>query len=110
MEDPKITAAAVAEVEEEERQLQLVLEATAYHQLNPRRTRHSLDINGSWSRPSTRFSSIGGYSGLMAPPTRLSGMGCSFGEDEEEEEEDEEEAGSLYEDVYYNRYLASSIL
>ncbi|KAJ8922816.1 hypothetical protein NQ315_007851, partial [Exocentrus adspersus] len=104
MEDPNFTAAAVAEVEEEERQLQLALEATAYHQLNPRRTRRSLDTTSmplGWSRPSTRFSSVGGYSSLLEPPTRPhSRLPCFVDEDSLPED-----TGSLYEDVYYNGHL-----
>ncbi|KAJ8954107.1 hypothetical protein NQ314_007157 [Rhamnusium bicolor] len=102
MEDPNFTAAAVAEVEEEERQLQLVLEATAYQQLNPRRSRRSLDTSSmppGWSKNSTRFSSVGGYSSLLEPPTRPhSRLPCFIDEDSPPED-----AGSLYEDVYYNR-------
>lgn len=102
MEDPKFTAAAVAEVEEEERQLQLALEETALQQLNPRRMRRSLDISSmpaGWSRNSTRFSSVGGYSSLMEPPVRsASRLPCFIDEDSPPEE-----AGSLYDEVYYNR-------
>ncbi|KAJ8974569.1 hypothetical protein NQ317_018082 [Molorchus minor] len=105
MEDPNFTAAAVAEVEEEERQLQLALEVTAYQQLNPRRSRRSLDTSSmppGWSRPSTRFSSIGGYSSLLEPPTRPhSRLPCFIDEDSPPEE-----AGSLYDDVYYNSHLS----
>lgn len=102
MEDPKITAAAVAEVEEQERQLELALEATAFQQLNPRRMRRSLDISsipGGWSRNSTRFSSVGGYSSLMEPPIRSVSRLPSF----VDEDSPPDEAGSLYDEVYYNR-------
>ncbi|KAG5877897.1 hypothetical protein JTB14_009646 [Gonioctena quinquepunctata] len=104
MEDPKITAAAIAEVEAEERQMQLALEATAYHQLNPRKSRRSLDVASmpaGWSRNSMRFSSVGGYSSLLDPPTRLHSRLPSF----IDEDSPLEEADSLYEDVYYNSHL-----
>lgn len=65
LEDPNFTAAAVAEVEEEERQIQLALEATALEQLNPnprRSSRKSLDISSGFHgrRASRRFSSVAG--------------------------------------------------
>ncbi|XP_023030112.2 uncharacterized protein [Leptinotarsa decemlineata] len=104
MEDPKFTAAAIAEVEAEERQLQLALEVTAYQQLNPRKSRRSLDISSmpvGWSRNSMRFSSVGGYSSLLDPPTRPHSRLPSF----IDEDSPPEEAGSLYEDVYYNSHL-----
>lgn len=103
LEDPDFTAAAVAEVEEEEeRQLAAVLEASAYHQLNQRKTRRSLDISSmplNWSRQNRRFSSLGGYSSLMEPPTQTHSHLPSF--------IDEDLAGAeesnFYDDVYYNR-------
>lgn len=104
LEDPNFTAAAVAEVEEEERQIQLALEATAYQQLNPRRSsRKSLDISsGSHGhRTSTRFSSIGGYSSLLEAPVRASPRLPSF----IDEDSPPEDGASLYEDVYYNSHL-----
>lgn len=104
MEDPKITAAAVAEVEEEERQLQLALEATAFQQLNPRRMRRSLDITSmpaGWSRNSTRFSSVGGYSSLMEPAIRSASRLPSF----IDEDSPPEETTSIFDEVYYNRLV-----
>lgn len=104
LEDPNFTAAAVAEVEEEERQIQLALEATAYQQLNPRRSsRKSLDISsGSHGhRTSTRFSSVGGYSSLLEAPIRVSPRLPSF----IDEDSPPEDGASLYEDVYYNSHL-----
>lgn len=91
LEDPKLTAAAVAEVEEEERQIAAALEATAYQELNPRRARRSLDISNvsaGWIRSTTRFSSVGGYSSLMDPPTRTpSRLPCFIDEDSSPEED-----------------------
>ncbi|XP_063923252.1 uncharacterized protein LOC135137501 [Zophobas morio] len=104
LEDPDFTAAAVAEVEEEERQLAAVLEATAYQQLNPRKGRRSLDTSSippGWIKTTTRFSSVGGYSSLMEPPTRThSRLPCFIDEDSPPEED-----RSLYDDVYYNGHL-----
>ncbi|XP_022901667.1 uncharacterized protein [Onthophagus taurus] len=103
LEDPNIVAAAAAEAEEEERQIEAALQATAYHELNPRRSRKSLDCAGvspGWIR-STRFSSIGGYSSLMDPPLRSPvKLPCSIDEDSPEER-------SIYDDfsTYYTRYL-----
>ncbi|XP_049825605.1 uncharacterized protein LOC109598391 isoform X2 [Aethina tumida] len=96
LEDPEFTAAAVAEVEEEDRQLQAVLNQTAYEELNPRRSRRSLDTNSmppGWIRNTKRFSSVGGYSSLMEPPTRaLPRLPCFIDEDSPPE----------YDDVSYN--------
>lgn len=106
LEDPDFTAAAVAEVEKEERQLQAVLEATAYQQLNPKRIRRSLDAaspyNAKAHHHNMRFSSIGGYSTLMEPPTRThSRLPCLEDQDMFCEDEDK----SFYNDVYYNGHL-----
>lgn len=98
LEDPNLAAAAVAEAEEEERQIAAALEATAYEQLNPRRTRRSLDNTSpaGWIRNTTRFSSVGGYSSLLEPPTRThSRLPCSIDEDSPPEYDD------LY--SYYNQ-------
>ncbi|KAJ3631164.1 hypothetical protein MTP99_012308 [Tenebrio molitor] len=104
LEDPDFTAAAVAEVEEEDRQLVAVLEATAYQQLNSRKGRRSLDTSSvppGWIKTTARFSSIGGYSSLMEPPTRThSRLPCFVDEDSPPEED-----RSLYDDVYYNGHL-----
>lgn len=104
LEDPNLAAAAVAEVEEEERQIQAAFEATAYQELNPRKTRRSLDTSGSitggWTRNSTRFSSIGGYSSLVEPPIRThSHLPCSIDEDSPPED------SCLYDDLsmFYDR-------
>lgn len=103
LEDPNLQAAAVAEAEEEERQIAAALEATAYQQLNPRKTRRSLDNSCSpagWVRSTTRFSSVGGYSSLLEPPTRThSKLPCSIDEDSPPEDK------SLHDDLsaYYNR-------
>ncbi|CAG9765477.1 unnamed protein product [Ceutorhynchus assimilis] len=101
LEDPNFTAAAVAEVEEEERQIQLALEANAYEQLNPRRSsRKSLDYSSvSGRRSSTRrFSTIAAYSSLIEPKSRLP----SFVDNEDSPPED---GASLYDDVYYRTNL-----
>ncbi|XP_044255766.1 uncharacterized protein LOC123005833 [Tribolium madens] len=104
LEDPDFTAAAVAEVEEEERQLAAVLEATAYQQLNSRKGRRSLDTSSippGWIKSTARFSSVGGYSSLMEPPTRThSRLPCFIDEDSPPEEDQ-----SLYDDVCYNGKL-----
>ncbi|XP_050498273.1 uncharacterized protein LOC114329730 [Diabrotica virgifera virgifera] len=106
MEDPDFTAAAIAEVlkneEEEERQLQMALEATVHHQLNPRRIRRSLDtasMPSNWDRYTPRFSSFAGGSGMMNPPTRQNCKLPMFTDD------DPEEIGSLYDEIYYNDHL-----
>ncbi|XP_017775916.1 PREDICTED: uncharacterized protein LOC108562174 isoform X2 [Nicrophorus vespilloides] len=89
LEDPKLAAAAVAEAEEEERQMAAAYEATVYEQLNPptRRTRRSLDT-------------VGGYSSLMEPPTRITRLHYSIDEDSPIDDK-------LYDDLYacYNRHL-----
>lgn len=98
LEDPKLAAQAVADAEEEERQIAAALEATAYEQLNPRRVRRSLDNTSptGWIKSTTRFSSVGGYSSLLEPPTRThSRLPCSIDEDSPPEYDD------LY--TYYNR-------
>ncbi|RZC41261.1 hypothetical protein BDFB_012023 [Asbolus verrucosus] len=101
LEDPDFTAAAVAEVEEEERQLAAVLEATAYQQLNPKKARRSLDTSSmppGWIKTTARFSSVGGYSSLMEPPTRThSRLPCFIDEDSPPEED-----RSIYDEVYYD--------
>ncbi|CAG9860699.1 unnamed protein product [Phyllotreta striolata] len=103
MEDPDFTAAAIAEVEEEEeRQLQKVLEQTVQHQLNPRRIRKSLEtssLSPKWGRNASRFSSFAGYSGFVDPPTRLQHKLPVFTDDEAEE------IGSFCDDIYYNDHL-----
>ncbi|CAH0560739.1 unnamed protein product [Brassicogethes aeneus] len=101
LEDPDFTAAAVAEVEEEERQLQAVLEQTAYEELNPRRSRRSLDTSSmppGWIRNSKRFSSVGGYSSLLEPPTRMSSRLPSFIDEDSPPEDDK----SFYDEVSFN--------
>ncbi|XP_066245330.1 uncharacterized protein [Euwallacea similis] len=108
LEDPNFTAAAVAEVEEEERQIQLALEATALEQLNPtprRSSRKSLDISSGFHgrRSSRRFSSVGGYSSLLLEqPSKTSPRLMPSFVDEDSPPED---GASLYEDVYYNSNL-----
>lgn len=104
LEDPNLAAQAVADVEEEERQIAAALEATALEELNPRRGRRSLDTPSSippgWIRNTARFSSIGGYSSLLEPPVRgCSNLPCSIDEDSPPEDR------SLYEDLstYYDR-------
>ncbi|XP_060531130.1 uncharacterized protein LOC132704856 [Cylas formicarius] len=104
LEDPNFTAAAVAEVEEEERQIQLAMEDIVYQQLNPRRSsRRSLETSSAphgFSR-SSRFSSIGGYSSLLEPPIRVSPrLPCFIDEDSPPED-----GTSIYDEVYYNSHL-----
>lgn len=64
LEDPNFTAAAIAEVEEEDRKLQVVLGTALQHQVYTRRIRCSLDNSNMLltcvNSNGTRFSSIGG--------------------------------------------------
>lgn len=105
LEDPRLTAAAVAEVEEEERQIAAALEAAVYQQLNPRRARKSLDtpsVTPGWIRSTTRFSSVGGYSSLMDPPTRASSRLPCFVDEDSSPEDDQFSCEDI--SMFYNRY------